>query len=266
MTTKPESPPPVPADLRLALPKPGAVERDHAERLLGAVVRGVETNEGRYAKKSGLNFTYLTYAESNGRRIEIAVKQTVARPGAINRLRFRSTWRRSLRQWRGARRLGAIGVPVAKPMLLARCGIEGQPCDWLILERVPGKDLLRHLRDGDLTISEQHDAARRVGRIVNAIDSYGWFNRDTKLSNMIRTPAGEIVLVDTVDIRRQPGRRPLMLAAMLFEALDAGAPPRRTLMMRCLKSAVEEPRETWRALAKAAARRRQSPGAGAAKT
>ena len=256
----------MPADLRLALPKPGAVERDHAERLLGAVVRGVETNEGRYAKKSGLNFTYLTYAESNGRRIEIAVKQTVARPGAINRLRFRSTWRRSLRQWRGARRLGAIGVPVAKPMLLARCGIEGQPCDWLILERVPGKDLLRHLRDGDLTMSEQHDAARRVGRIVNAIDSYGWFNRDTKLSNMIRTPAGEIVLVDTVDIRRQPGRRPLMLAAMLFEALDAGAPPRRTLMMRCLKSAVEEPRETWRALAKAAARRRQSPGAGAAKT
>ncbi len=46
-------------------------------------------------------------------------------------------------------------------------------------------------------------------------------------------------------------RRALMLAAMLFEALDAGAPLRRTLMMRCLKSAVEEPRETWRVLVSA---------------
>ena len=238
------------------LPKRGAVQRDHAERVLAALQAGAWVGAGWRAKWDGGNFTFLGGLDVDDRRLDVSLKQLMPRPGPLGALRFCSPRRRSVRQWRGARRLHAIGVPAGRPILLARGRVGAAPCDWLLLESIPGSDLLRHLQRDDLSVREQHAAARGAGRIVSRIDSFGWFNRDTKLSNLIRTPEGEIVLVDTVDIQRRPGKRERMLRAMLYEAMGHDLLPRRSLQMRCLCEAVEEPKNAWRALEREAARQR----------
>jgi len=243
-----------PSRLRLVLPRRGAVERDHAETVFRALAEGRWAGAPRRVKVYGLNATWLGDLEVGGRTLGVTLKQTVPAPGVFAALRALSPRRRSVRQWRGARRLRALRIPVGSPILLARGVVQGRPCDWLLLERVPGVDLLSHLALDDLSVQEQHDAAKKAGAIVNRIDSYGWFNRDTKLSNLIRTPDGEITLIDTVDIQRRPGRRVRMLRAMLYEAIGHGVLPRRPLLMRCLRAAVEEPRDAWRALEREALR------------
>lgn len=228
--------------------------RDEAERALEALKRGSWIGEGRYAKVEGDDFTYLGELEFGGRTLLVALKQITAKRGAIGWLRSLSPRRRARRQWRGAEQLEMLGVPTGSPVLLATGRRDGRRCDWLVLRHVPGSDLLRHLAARDLGAGEEHDAARRVGKLVATIDSYGWFNRDTKLSNLIRLPTGEIAAIDTVDIQRRPGRRVRMLSAMLAEANGHGLLPRRALMMRALVEATEEPHEAWRELERFARR------------
>lgn len=254
-----DSSPVAPQRLRLVLPRKGTLHRQESERVFEALRAGRWTAGGRYAKAEGDDFIYVGRLElAGGARdeggrdahpaIHVALKQIVARPGRIGSLRARSPRRRARRQWSGAERLESLGIPTASPLLLATGQIAGRRCDWLLLRAVPGMDLLRHLDQRDLGVADEHDAARRVGRLVARIDSYGWFDRDTKLSNLIRAHDGVIVAIDTVDIQRRPGKRVRMLRAMLVEAIGHDLLPRRTLMMRCLCEAVEEPKAAWREL------------------
>lgn len=248
-------PPVAPEGLRVTRPRKGAITRDEAERALEALRRGSWLGEGRYAKVENDDFTYLGELEYDGRTLLAALKQIVAKPGLLGALRALSPRRRARRQWRGAERIESLGIPTGAPVLLATGRLGRRRCDWLVLRHVPGTDLLNHLALEDLSVAEEHDAARRVGKLVATIDGYGWFNRDTKLSNLIRLPTGEIAAIDTVDIQRRPGRRVRMLRAMLAEAMGHDVLPRRTILMRALKEAVEEPREAWRELERFARRR-----------
>lgn len=246
-TTRRPAPTP-PNKLRLVRPRVGAVSRDVAEVALQSLINDAWIGEGAFAKVEEDNFILLGQLRIDDEVCNVALKQIVARPGLMGELRSRSPRRRARRQYRGAEQVLALGIPTGAPILLATGRLKGRRCDWLLLRRVPGKDVLRHLADNDLTTKEQHETARRVGEFVSIIDSYGWFDRDSKLSNLIRLPTGEIAPVDTVDIQRRPGRRTRMLSAMLAEAMGSDLLPRRTLIMRCLLAAVEEPKDTWRAL------------------
>lgn len=184
------------------------------------------------------------------------LKQFLGPAGALATLDGMKPNRRAKRQWKGAQRLGAIGVPTARPLALAVGTVKGRRCDWLALDRLDGEDLLHYLTRDDLDVADEHACARRVGELIATIDSFGWFNRDSKLSNLIRLPDGEIAVIDTVGIQRRPGKRVRMLSAMLAEALGHDLLPRRAILMRCLASAVDDPHEAWRALERFAASRR----------
>lgn len=254
----PTSPPVAPGSLRLIKPRAGADPHGRIMRLLEALNTGSWVGAGRYAKVTGEDFVYLGQLDVGKERVAVALKQIVAPKGLAGVIDAIRPNRRSRRQWAGAERLRALGVPTARPMLLASVSRAGVRFDWLLIEQLAGATLLDHLNKGDLSGNEERQAACRVGRLVARIDSYGWFNRDCKLSNLIRRPDGLIAVIDTVGIQRRPGKRVRMLSAMLAEAVGHGVLPRRSLLMRCLKNAVEDPHDAWRTLDRLAAKRAES--------
>ena len=163
---------------------------------------------------------------------------------------------RGFRQWRGARRLQRAGIPVAGPIaLLTQYGdadaatrptallpAKAWPREWLLLEVAPGKTLLRHLADRDLSIRDEHALARAVGVQVGAMLTANVCNRDHKPSNLIVTfdeGVPIVTLIDTVAIRRRgnPGEMARMLATLLIEPIGVGAAPRGALAFRVLRDA-----------------------------
>jgi tRNA A-37 threonylcarbamoyl transferase component Bud32 len=146
---------------------------------------------------------------------------------------------RGWRQWRGAELLRAGGVPTAEPVALMTEWRRPWPVEWLVLERLPGKTLLRHMAEGDLSVREEHAVARAVGRLVARTVEAGLTNRDGKPSNvMITRVAGgeaEAAFIDTVGVRRMrlsPPATGVMLKNLVVEALGCGVLPRRSLLMR----------------------------------
>jgi hypothetical protein len=163
---------------------------------------------------------------------------------------------RAFRQWRGARRLARAGIPAARPYaLLVQYGVSnssaatGQsagngadPREWLILESIPGKTVLHHLADGELSLIDQHALARAVGVQVGAMLRAGLCNRDHKPSNLIASfedGVPIVTLIDTVAIRRRsnPGEMVRMLATLLIESIGVGVAPRGTIAFRVLRDA-----------------------------
>lgn len=165
---------------------------------------------------------------------------------------------RGFRQWRGARRLQRAGIPVAGPiaLLTQSGGLEPEatiwpkaplpphdwPREWLLLEEAPGKTLLRHLADRDLSVRDEHALARAVGVQVGAMLRANVCNRDHKPSNLIVTfdeGVPIVTLIDTVAIRRRgnPGEMARMLATLLIEPIGVGVAPRGTLAYRVLRDA-----------------------------
>ncbi len=188
------------------------------------------------------------------------------RPLVLKRLPFRRGLLHALarplgdsRAWKhslGAARLRRAGILTGSPLLLLRD--PGPPgAHWLVLERLPGEDLARTLASRALAVRDEHDLARRAGALVRTLCAHALFNRDHKLSNIIRAPGGELGLIDTIAIRpRSPRAAERMLAAMLFEGAGARVLPRRTLLMRCLLAAApgEGAHALWRRLADRLAR------------
>lgn len=238
----------------MILPHRGAEPYVRAGRLLEALTQGKWVGAGRYAKIAGEDFVYLGELTVGGEPVAVALKQVVAPKGLAGVVDSIRSNRRSVRQWTGAERLAALGVPTARPILLASGSRAGVRCDWLLIKQLAGDTVLDHLHKNDLSMEEERQVAKQLGQLVAWIDSYGWFNRDCKLSNLIRQPDGLIAVIDTVGIQRRPGKRERMLSAMLAEAVGYGVLPRRSLLMRCLKSAVEDPRDAWRILDRLAAR------------
>ncbi|HEX8877683.1 MAG TPA: hypothetical protein VF777_13115 [Phycisphaerales bacterium] len=165
---------------------------------------------------------------------------------------------RGFRQWRGARRLQRAGIPVARPIaLLTQHGVAPAeaaadarslplvhtwPREWLLLEEAPGKTLLHHLADRDLSVRDEHALARAVGVQVGAMLRANVCNRDHKPSNLIVTfdeGVPIVTLIDTVGIRRRgnPGEMARMLATLLIEPIGVGVPPRSAVAYRVLRDA-----------------------------
>lgn len=163
---------------------------------------------------------------------------------------------RGFRQWRGARRLQRAGIPVARPIALltqhgvaqtesaadARAHSLAWPREWLLLEEAPGKTLLHHLADRDLSVRDEHALARAVGVQVGAMLRANVCNRDHKPSNLIVTldeGVPIVTLIDTVGIRRRgnPGEMARMLATLLIEPIGVGVPPRSAVAYRVLRDA-----------------------------
>ncbi len=163
---------------------------------------------------------------------------------------------RAFRQWRGARRLARAGIPAARPYaLLVQYGISSatsapnetvsnyaNPREWLILESIPGKTVLHHLADGELSLIDQHALARAVGVQVGAMLRAGLCNRDHKPSNLMASfddGVPIVTLIDTVAIRRRsnPGEMVRMLATLLIESIGVGVAPRGAIAFRVLRDA-----------------------------
>lgn len=166
------------------------------------------------------------------------------------RLKGRLNAGRAARHWRGAAWLEQQGLRTARCLAIARTVIapgEGRRAihrEWLVMEELRGMSLLDHLTGGSLSVRQEHDLARAVGRLIALIERAGRYNRDSKPSNLIVLEPwnGEpaIAMVDCVAIRRQRplgiGRRDVgsMLASVVVETIPLGCRPRRTLLLRGL--------------------------------
>ncbi|MBL8877048.1 MAG: hypothetical protein JNM86_14735 [Phycisphaerae bacterium] len=151
---------------------------------------------------------------------------------------------RAFRQWRGARRLAARGIPAARPLaLLVQSGNPGKRIrEWLILEDVQGATVLHWLAARRLSVVDQHALARAVGVQVGAMLRAGLCNRDHKPSNLIAEFVDGVpivTLIDTVAIRRRsnPGEMVRMLATLLIESIGVGVAPRGAIAFRVLRDA-----------------------------
>ena len=77
----------------------------------------------------------------------------------------------------------------------------------VFVERLPGPDLARELREAPPPTAALRTAARHLGRAVGRVHGFGLRNRDLKLENLVRDPAtGVVSMVDLDGIRRRaPG-------------------------------------------------------------
>ena len=153
------------------------------------------------------------------------------------------------RQWRGAKRLEHAGIRAAQGVAIVRGRCEADAFEMLALEMMPGRTLLEHLADREITLCKQHRLARVVGRHLAKLCLAGLVNRDSKPSNLMIewNERGKpcLTVLDTVAIdRRLFGRKPFwieeglarMARDLLLEPAGCGFPVRRTLSMRALQA------------------------------
>jgi len=151
---------------------------------------------------------------------------------------------RADRHWRGAAWLLAHGLDTARPYAILADRRPGARRRWLIMEALPGKTVLQHLADRDLTVKQEHALTRKVGELISRTYSAGRFNRDCKPSNLIATSVDpsnpRIAVIDCVAIRRiildDDSKLERMLASLYIEPLGCGCPPRKSLIYAALRS------------------------------
>lgn len=152
---------------------------------------------------------------------------------------------RGRRHWRGAHLLARLGVPSARPLVLAQEFGRGPPREWLVLEFARGRTLIDILNEPRLSVRDQHTLAAALGTQVGAIVSGGVYNRDHKPSNLVvsfddeRRPT--LTVLDTVAIRRCPPgslrRAAQMLACLHIEPSGLGCPASLALRARAIREA-----------------------------
>lgn len=203
-----------------------------AHAALGPRLQGLEISPGQLLKREGATWTAV--ADLNGAEV---VLKAAPLAGPLRRL-FNATTAR--RQWRGAQRLAAAGIPAARPLLLASTRVEDAAIELLVLERIHGPTLLHALACSP-SVRQSHGLARQAGALVRQTAGAHLFNRDGKPSNFIVSPDG-LVVIDTVGIRRGGDETHLarMLASLFIEPWGVGHRPRRALCMRAVLSAAGE--------------------------
>lgn len=159
------------------------------------------------------------------------------------RLQTRVNATPAVRQWNGAALLIECKIATATPYVLARGKIDGKPYECLAMEMLPGKSLLEHMAEGDLSVRQEHAVARVLGEQIHEMIQAKLFNRDHKPSNLIvqNIEPAEVALIDTVGVckKRKVGLDDKMLAALLTEPSGCGCAPRLTLMVRVMLSYVD---------------------------
>jgi len=146
---------------------------------------------------------------------------------------------RAWRHWKGAERLTKAGVRTATCYAIARSKKDGVAVEWLVMDRLPGKTLLRHMAERDLTHEQEHKLAEALGATIGKLTNAGIYNRDGKPSNWIVTDpsAAGLAVIDTVGVRwGHPPRASAMLTSLMLEALGCGVAPRRALRWRAVRA------------------------------
>ncbi|MDX2148270.1 MAG: hypothetical protein SFZ23_12180 [Planctomycetota bacterium] len=199
-----------------------------------------------------------------GRTRDVVLKCRPVR-GLGQRLRVALRWSSLDREALGAEMLVAARIPTAQPLAL----VTGQSViaaasredrvrsQCLISMALPGKSLLEHLRDRDLSLVDERHLCAEAGRLVAHFTALGLFNRDHKPSNLMvvpptgqgsgspsgsqpdRAPGLALAVIDPRGVAR--GKRPRqMLASLMIEPLGVRCPPRRAVRARVLHAYVSE--------------------------
>jgi tRNA A-37 threonylcarbamoyl transferase component Bud32 len=141
-------------------------------------------------------------------------------------------------------------LPTAPVLMLAR----HDGAEILVMDALPGRSLLELIASPATTLAEQHALADAAGALVARVVHAGRYNRDHKPSNLIVThltptpAAADLAIIDCVAfIRPGPLTRPIqgplrMLSSLVIEPLGCGVLPRRSLLMRALRSYL---RHSW---------------------
>ncbi|MFO0828250.1 MAG: phosphotransferase [Phycisphaerales bacterium] len=104
------------------------------------------------------------------------------------------------RQLRGARRLAAARVATPRPRRGTRVVRDHGLFTEVRLEWIDGEPLLDRVVRADA--AEQGRLGEAMAAILRRLAAARLFHRDAKLSNFIVTPAGEVVAIDPVGVRR----------------------------------------------------------------
>jgi hypothetical protein len=190
--------------------------------------------------------TWVRRVTLPGRTGDVVIKCRPAQ-GLGERLKALSRASRGDRHWRGARWLLDHGFDTAEPLLLASAVVDGVPCELLLTAFIDARSVLEHLAARDLSVRQEHEAARAVARLVGGIDKAGRHNRDGKPSNLLLVPdvSGfyRVATIDTVAIRRGAGFKPLArsLANLLIEPMGTGVAPRLALQGRIMRELLGAP-------------------------
>lgn len=201
----------------------------------GALSGGAWLSRARVLKRDGATTVYRARLLER----EVVIKCWELAPKARLQALIGNT--RGLRHWRGAARLRKAGIATAWTWALLRGPDAGKAVEFLVMEALPGRTLLQHLADGDLTVGEEHALAKAVGAQIALMARHALHNRDHKPSNLIVTDPSRaaVAVIDCVAIGRhfRPDR---MLASLVIEPRGIGRPPRRSLMMRTVLACIAD--------------------------
>lgn len=164
------------------------------------------------------------------------------------------------RHWKSAAKLQASGAfPTARCLALFRWHeADRQQYLTLVMEALPGRSLLEWMdQSSSLSVRTQHALARAVGVQTRSMLERGLFNRDHKPSNLIVTALDppSLALIDVVGVGAAGARaiEPVgPLASLMLEPMGCGVLPRRSLLMRTLKSFEPDPTARRRLLKRVA--------------
>jgi hypothetical protein len=117
----------------------------------------------RVLKQEGTSAVYQT--QLLGR--DVVVKNRELR-GLKERVKLWRELTRGFRHWNGANWLIDNGVATAKPWVLATQRGPRTLREWLVLELLPGKTLIQHIADRDLSVRQEHAVARQLARPMPA--------------------------------------------------------------------------------------------------
>ncbi len=216
-------------------------------------MRLIKSENGRGFRQRAAQETWIgtLNLRAEDESMKIVLKRTPAPSGLAKLARLIAGGSRAQRQWRGAELIEKAGVATSTPLALLRGRTGDGPGmgEWLALEFLSGDAVIDLLNRGGLSQQAERALAERLGALVRTLVTAGVFNRDHKLSNLVRRPDGAIGVIDTVGVRKTRDQRRAcarMLAAMVYESHGLGLLPRRALLARCARSATEDWKQAWR--------------------
>lgn len=143
---------------------------------------------------------------------------------------------------RGLRTLARLNIPTSVPLAYIR----GSTCEAIVLRYIPGPTLFEVLAGPPLTVAREQALCRAVAVEICTLLRAGYFNRDSKPSNLIvvgdfSNPA--ISIIDAAGIKSSQGHTfalRLMLASLYIEPRGTKNTVRNALCMRMLHATVRE--------------------------
>ncbi len=181
--------------------------------------------------------------------LDVVVKIIPLSPWARVKALLRQS--RGWRQWHGTATLESLRIPTALTLALATRS--SPPAQLLVLEALPGRSLLHHLKDASLNtlpIRQERRLVNGLARTIGRLHALGFCNRDGKPSNLIvldQNPSADalsVAVIDAVAIHPAGADAPRalarMLASLIIEPSGCRIPIRQSLRRRTLRAILAE--------------------------